>query len=330
MSFRDQYHDPAYGMLFHILEENPQVADFVKHAELDENKTETLPDGAFAWPARRLFPIDTAENTILSYLYREKCAAVPVEVDENLRKAADVYDIHKFLAHPKQQKTASVTSIDDADYLLTTIKRLRVKTAEDVQAAEKILLEQYPRLNLEDRTEGFINLVKKARDLGVTLQPETHRMAGMTVCTAKMAEDFIEARRCATKEPLFQRAYEKLASAFHRDDIHDRDTLITAVDALAQLDKKAGLTKHYDKLLPDPIRTIFNTTKLAEEDIDIAGRRISLNKLASLPSTFWQDLVGPEMVKEITTQGEIDRTKLAQILPTLPLDLKVVLKQQVH
>lgn len=328
MEIRDQYHDPAYGALFHILEENPQAADFVKHADLNDDSVSTLPDSAFAWPDRRLFPIDTPENTVLSSLYREKCAAVPIEVDESLRKAVDIYGVNHLVQ--RQKVAAAPPPIPDDEYLLPGLKRLRVKTAEDVKVAEKLLLEQYPRLNIEDRAEGFINLVKKARDMGVSLEPATHRMAGMTVCSTKMAMDFIEARRCATKDPLFQTAYTKLAGAFQRGEINDREELIAAADALAKLDKLAGLEKHYDRDLPDPIRTVFNTEKVAEENLDIAGRMIPLSKLAALPSSFWEDVVGPEMVKEITDKtGSVDSTKLGQVVPTLPLDLKLILRNQV-
>ena len=80
MDIRDQYHDPAYGLLYHTLRERPAVAEFVKHAELNPSEADTLPDSAFAWPEQRRFPINTAENTVLSWAYREKCAAVPVEV----------------------------------------------------------------------------------------------------------------------------------------------------------------------------------------------------------------------------------------------------------
>ena len=336
-TIRDQYHDPAYGTLYHLLQDRPVVAAFIKHAELDNDKAETLPDTAFAWPARRLFPIDTAENTVLSSLYREKVAAVPADVDELLKQAQEVYGVKPVLEaarlqaqQAQQVKTAAAQ--DDAVYLLPRLKRLRVKTAADVKVAEKLLLEQYPRLNLEDRAEGFINLVKIARDQNVTLEPETHRMAGMTVCTTKVAMDLIESRRMATKQPLFQQAYEKLANAIQqtgRAFIHDRDELVTLADTVAKIDKEAGLDQLYDKKIVDPIRTIFNTDKLAEEMVDLAGREVALSKLAALPSTFWEDVIGKDILKDVTTGGRIDGVKLGQVVPTLPLDLKLILKHQV-
>jgi len=337
MDIRDQYHDPAYGTLYHLLQARPTAAAFVKSAELDPARAADLPDTAFAWPARRLFPIDSAENTVLSSLYREKTAAVPAEVDAELARAQDIYNVREIVAQARQEaqaaeqvKTAAAETA--AVYLLPQHHRLRVKTAADVKVAEKLLIQQYDRLSMEDRAEGFTNLVKVARDLNVGLEPMTHRMAGMTVCTTKVAADLIEARRMATKEPLFQQAYVKLASAFRGkgEFIQDRDQLVAAADALARLDKEAGLDRLYDRKLPDAVQTIFNTTKLAEPMINLAGREVTLSKLAALPSTFWEDVVGKDLLRDITdSSGNIDHTKLGQVLHTLPLDLKLILKHQV-
>lgn len=330
MEIRDQYHDPSFTHLYHLLNEHPAARDFVKTASLRAEDGEGLPDTAFAWPSRRLFPVDTPENTVLSSLYREKCAAVPAEVDQALTKAQGIYGVKDLLERCKTAAAAPPPPAVDAsaDYLLPERSRLRVKTADHVKAAETLLLREYPKLNIADRATAFIGLVKKARDLNVSLKPETHRMAGMTVCTTKVAQDWIEARCAATKEPLFQTAYEKLASAFEGRGrfIQDRDELVAAADALARLDKQAGLDQHYDKRLPDPIRTVFNTDKLAEESIDMAGKPVALSKLAAMPKTWWDDVVGPDISSEFAEKtGE----ELRQVLDTLPLDLKIIIKNQV-
>jgi hypothetical protein len=327
MEIRDQYHDPSFTFLYHILNENPDARDYVKSASISAEDQEALPDTAFAWPSRRLFPIDTPENTVLSSLYREKCAAVPAEVDEALEKAQGIYGVKEMISQCKTAAASPPVTDTDDDYLLPEHHRLRVKTAEHVTAAEGLLHRDYTKLNIGDRATAFTNLVKKARDLGVTLKPETMRMAGMTVCTTKTAQDWIEARIAATKDPLFQSAYEKLANAFtgRGEIIHDRDELIAAADALARLDKQAGIDSHYDKRLPDPIRTVFNTDKVAEEMVDMAGRQVSLAKLAAMPKTWWADVVGEDIAPEF---AEKTGQELRDVLDTLPLDLKLIIKNQ--
>lgn len=327
MEIRDQYNDPSFTLLFHILNENPDARDFVKSASIRHEDEAELPDTAFAWPARRLFPIDTPENTVLSSLYREKCAAVPAEVDQALEKAQGIYGVKEMLERCKTAAVQPPVVDTKDDYLLPEHGRLRVKTAEHVPAAEELLHRDFTKLNIADRATAFTNLVKKARDMGVPLKPETHRMAGMTVCTTKTAQDWIEARIAATKDPLFQGAYEKLASAFvgRGEFIQDRDELIAVADTLAKLDKQAGIDSHYDKRLPDPIRTVFNTDKLAEDTVDMAGRQVSLAKLAAMPKTWWADVVGDDIAPEFAEKtGE----ELRQVLDTLPLDLKLIIKNQ--
>lgn len=327
MDIRDQYNDPSFTFLYHILNENPDAREFVKSASLRSEDEVALPDTAFAWPSQRRFPIDTAENTVLSSLYRKKCAAIPADVDAALEKAQGIYGVKELLQRCKEAAAPPPVTDTDEDYLLPEHHRLRVKTAEHVKAAEELLLRNYSRLNIADRAVAFTNLVKKARDFGVTLQPTTQRMAGMTVCTTKVAQDWIEARVAATKDPLFQTAYEKLASAFQGrgEFIQDRDELVAAADALARLDKQAGIDKHYDKRLPDPIRTVFNTEKLAEETVDMAGRAVSLSKLAAMPKTWWEDVVGRDIAPEFAEKtGE----ELRQVLSTLPLDLKLIIRNQ--
>jgi hypothetical protein len=44
--------------------------------------------------------------------------------------------------------------------------------------------------------------------------------------------------------------------------------------------------------------------------------------------TFWEDALGPDIVAEIAPNGQLDPEALAQILPTLPQDLKNTLTTQ--
>lgn len=332
---RDQFHDPAHAHLYALLEGQEEVKTFAKHAELDVAKAETLPAGAFAWPSKRMYPVNTPENTVLSVMYRDKSAsAVPPEVDAALSTACEIYGVNDLLSRARvvgaarhQEKIASVQ--DDAVWILPGLKRLRVKTASDLQQAETLLLKQYNKLALNDRVEGFVNLVKTARDLGVTLHPLTHRMAGMTVCTAEKTAELIEGRRCAVKDPLFKQAYSRLGGAFRERGgiIRDREELVKAASALATIDSNAGIAHQYGTTIPDPMLTVFSE-KQAEDVVNLDGSEIPLTTLLGLPVTFWEDLLGPEISAEIAPDGAVDPQKLQEVLPTLPLDLRIALKAQ--
>ena len=56
---------------------------------------------------------------------------------------------------------------------------------------------------------------------------------------------------------------------------------------------------------------------------------IDKNKLAALPLSFWEDLLGPDVAKEISPDGQtVDANILAQLLPTLPADTMAVAQRQ--
>lgn len=329
MAYIDQNNDPAHTHLFHLLKENPSVHAFVKTANLTDGKN--LPDSAFAWPEKRLFPVDSPESTALSSLYREKCASIPASVDSALQKAQELYGVKDLLERDKQfQKTASAeeaaVEASTTTYLLPEHKRLRVTDGESVKKAEALLLRDYKRLSIEDRATAFTNLVKAASVCGVTPHSKSMQMAGLYGCNVKEARDWIEARRIVA--PKYDNAYTKLASVFvqqGQDVIVDRDELLSAVDALTELDKVAGVTPFYDKKLPDPIRTVFNMSKRSEVTVHVAGRDIPISLLETKPLTWWEDIVGKDIAKDFENKtGE----ELRSLVKTLPLDLKLIVKNQ--
>jgi len=50
--------------------------------------------------------------------------------------------------------------------------------------------------------------------------------------------------------------------------------------------------------------------------------------LSSLPLTFWEDVLGPEIAQEIAPSGEVNLELLEQVLPTLPADIKATVQRQ--
>jgi hypothetical protein len=97
---------------------------------------------------------------------------------------------------------------------------------------------------------------------------------------------------------------------------------------ISDLDQRAGLTPYYGKKLPDPIQTVFNTDKLPRNFVKVGSALQNTALLQSLPLSFWEDTLGPDIAKEIAPTGTVDMTMLAQILPTLPADLKAALETQ--
>jgi hypothetical protein len=326
MNYVDQFNDPAYGVMVRQLTQMPGLKDFVKEASLDDlaRDSDQLPDSAFAWPEERRFPLHTDKHAALSYSYILAGKDVPTHVKEAAEQALDVYGVSLDL-FKTNEKVAST-----ANFLLPNDRLFPVNTAVQIKTAQAQFVNNLQKLNLERRVEAATNLVKVANEHGVVLDPIVQKTAGLTVCDERKLRSWLEARSEASKEPQIKLAYQTLANGCGTAELVDRDSLVKIAQTIAILDERAGLTKYYDRKLPDALQTVFNTEKTASACVDLCGKMVPITKLASLPASFWSDLGGAELANEIAPNGQVDASKLAAIVDTLPLDLKVVLKSQVR
>lgn len=323
----DQTNDPGFGTLMAVARRFPGLQEMAKTAELDESEFADLPTSAFAWESRRQFPIHNKAHTAISLGYRKVASAVPLEVDEKLKKAAAAYGIDTAVFdEPEEVKVAS------DEFFLLESGRFRVASKEDVEYAEKALLRKFAQLTPQERAEAFSNLGKVASHFEVPLQPSTQKLAGFTITSTRQLVDWVEARQAAAEnlKSGVASAYAKLASSYKGAPpfITDRPTQMKLASLINELDEQAGVGKYYGKSLPDPLQTVFNTEKLAADQIMIGSLMIDKSKLAALPLSFWQSLLGDDVAKEISTDGEPDIDKLAPLLPTLPQDLAIVAQRQ--
>ena len=301
----------------------PALEAFVKQAEVEQDDVSALPDTAFAWPAERKYPIHTPEHAALSYAYSKVASELPWEVRANLVKALEAYDVPETTFVEQEVKVAS----DENDFLLPEHRLFMVKTAAQCKRAQDDLVASISKLDLENRAVACANLVKKADELGVELRPEVLQLAGLVVSSTKFAMEWLEARanHLPESDTVHKLAYQTLANGLKKGpaEIADRKGLLKFASAIADLDAQTGLDRHYDRKLPDPLRTIFNTEKQASKSVDLGGTFISVAKLAQLPASFWEDLGGKELGDEIAPGGVVDQSKLATVVDTLPLDLKL-------
>ena len=330
MRIVDQFSDPAFGTLYRQVSRMPALESFVKEASVDAGEVTALPDSAFAWPEERKYPLHTPEHTALSYAYAKSASELPEAVMANIKVALSVYQIPESTFEELEVKVAS----SSGNYVLPEFKYLPINNAEQVKTAQVRLMSDLPKLDIERRAVAATNLVKQAEAYKVELSTDVMQLAGLVVSNTKTASDWIEARTSKLKpdQGHLKAAYEKLAEGVRRNpkEVGDRGGLLKVASALAELDEMAGMDKHYDRRIPDAIRTVFNTTKVAGASVDLGGTFVPLSKLASLPASFWQDLGGSELSNEIAPGGVVDASKLATVVDTLPLDLKMILKSQVR
>lgn len=338
MAIIDQFSDPAFANLFHAVERMPGVEAFTKTASVDASERDTLPDSAFAWPQERKFPLHTPEHAALSFAYTKLSSVIPDGVLSNLRTALDVYGIEAGVFEEKEKVASADKAPPSVDYVLPTFQYLPIKTAADCHSAQDRLAHDLPKLDMTHRATACANLVKLAQEHGVPLRPEFQQLAGLVVSSTKVAQDWIQARVVALDKlkvanaDLLKQAYQKLADGVGSlpPESADRKGLLKVASVVAELDERAGLDKFYDRKLPDAMRTVFNTTKLAGSSVDLNGTFVPVSKLAQLPASVWEDLGGSELANEIAPGGHVDVSKLATVVDTLPLDLKVQLQAYVR
>lgn len=323
----DQFNDPAYGTLYRQTQVMPGLGEFVKESSIsiDAREAEALPKTAFAWPQERRFPIHTADHAALSYAYAKTAGSLPLPVKEALENAIDLYEIDRSIYEIPREKEASEKT-DSSDFLLPDHRLFPARNAGELKIAQERLLGQLSRLDLESRATACGNLVKKAQEHGVGLHPEVLKLAGMVTSTTRSLRDWLEARASVADNPLYKTAYRKLSDGLREapPESKDRAGLLKLASTIGKLDREAGLERYYDRKLPDPLRTVFNTEKRASTAVDLDGTLVPLEALEALPPDFWASLVGDEMAQEL----EADPSALQAIVETLPLDLKIVLKSQ--
>lgn len=316
----DQLHDPSFKILALRIREFPEFEPLIKTATIDHEGIESLPNSAFAWQERRLFPLHTPEHASLSYLYAtEKNANIPDSVVTMLKGALTAYGV----SIPSMIKEASV-EIENLDlYILPELKRWKVTDAETVKLAEQALRENMGSLSVEECTAAAIKIANKAEEFDVTLDDSTERLAGLKVSDLDTVREWVETRaNVSTGEA--KEGYTKIAETLVNSEgvSSDRKSLVKLASAVHELDKRSGLNKN--RKIPSAIDTVFNMQKRAEESIDMNGVQVSLRKLAALPMSFYENCLGNDFVSELTSGGNLDTHKLAAVMPTLPLDMKKV------
>lgn len=317
----DQYNgDPLYAQLHVLTRERPLVREMLKSASFEKEAMENLPSTAFAWEDERRFPLHTREDAIASILYRSKLASVPAHVDAKLEKAASIYGLDDYVF---AVKIAQVGRTKVA-YALPEDERLPLSDAGQIKVAEHVLCRDYQRLPLEKRADAFSRLALAAKDQGIELSPLTMKMAGMTACSTKVLRDWLGARAAVTTGSV-QQAFDKLATDLTRTPtyLRARAELVKLAATIAQLDRMAGLEKHYDRNLPDPLQTVFNTEKTAMEMLDVAGLQVPAEQVMQLPPQIWEQVDMPELA-EVAQSG--DAMMFKQVFDTMPLDIKVALQ----
>lgn len=318
MTIYDQFHDPGYGRLQHLLDAHPGAAELLKEAEIEDTEPE-LPPGAYAWPERRMFPVHSKEHAALSHLYAKTAEEnVPEYVLEKLSQALEAYDVEVEAFSPVSTKAASTGESLFADGLYPVDSAIAVKTAE------ARLLPQVYKLDGAERIRIFAKLAQAAEIHGVKLSAESLRLACKSASNPERLAIHLEARAAATGDTQLAGKFAALAKAVRGapKELREEDTRRKLASFIQELDKKAGLERLYDRELEDPARTVSNTEKTAEMTCEIGGRDYSHADLARIPMDLYKHALGDDIAPAIGKGGRVDPKLAAEVLNTLPADMK--------
>lgn len=327
----DQTSDPGFSRLTVLVKQYPELRKVASASNLDTVEFEKLSNSQFAWAGVRRFPIHNKGHVALSYGYCKVAQEnIPPSVLVMLEKAAKFHGLNLATIFPEREKIAN----DTAYYLLPDKRRFRVTGANDIPAIERAYHEKYAQLTPDERASAGVRLVSVARQHNVTLYPSTHKLAGFTATDLNKAADWIEARGKASVKVgsvKFQGIYNSLAEGL-RDltsrVLVDRPEQVKLAATINTLDKEAGITAFYGHYLLDPLQTVFNTDKLAQELTKIGSVVYDKTSLEQVPIKFWEDVLGADITKEIAPNGEVDVDMLTAVLPTLPSDIKATVDKQ--
>lgn len=329
-TFKDVQDDKSLFTLVKKLNnfgENTQ--SLIKTASVDYDELSQLPDSAFAWPEMRKLAFHSKEHTALSLVYADG-ENIPSHARNTLEKAAAIYGIT--LDRKPVVKTASQTShvVNKDDYLLPEKRMCKVASAQDVISGIHFLSINKKELTPADVTHASEVLVKKAEDHSVQLPISFLQEAGRVYASLEKTAEWLEARVYATEDEKSKEAYTKLAAAVKENVTAKltKEELIKLASSILTLDTVAGITNMYDKSIPSARRTVFNTTKVAERTMVIAGKSYPLAAVSDVGLDTLKQVLGDDIAPEITDDdGNVSMDQLEDVLSALPADIQLNLSQ---
>jgi hypothetical protein len=263
-------------------------------------------------------------------VYATKQAAhVSEAVMARIDKALECYEVPWQDPRP----TTKEASDDTSHFLLPQHRALLVKEAAHVAPVSQALLQQRYKLTMPSMMQAATGLVKKAATMGLAqsaVPTDVYKYAGLTTCDVGVLADWVEARAVAAPTPELREDFHKVAihiaeNVPHDGIIRDRDDLIKIASILERLDNESNFAPRYGRTLLDPVETVFNMDKVAEQMVTLAGNKVSMQKLMALPETLFEEVLGGDVMKHASVGGQTDPAQFSAVIQTLPRDLQTIL-----
>jgi hypothetical protein len=172
----------------------------------------------------------------------------------------------------------------------------KVATAGSTSAFDYVseAVEKWDDLDPYDRHSVAMDLVKVASEVGATVPDHVHQYSGteLNPMFAKIAE----ARREFSADPEIQAGYRRLSKMAAVMDPED------VVETLYLLDEQAALNHRYGSRIPDPVLSVYGTTKEAEYSWALGGDYVSGSILKRYAGSTRSNAL-----EDVFTEGTKDR-----------------------
>lgn len=316
------------------------MPEYVKSAQvLTADEAEQIPANAFADSFNRKFAVDSKANCWCSalYFYGHQCNNLPTskQAEQRLLNSARIWGISSDVEQIKrsfEQQTIPVSYAISFDYKGAKVERCPDHTKEAATASAEWLYSNRFKFPTNIQKQAAARLLTKADSMKLSANAlaymdrlaNSDSYANMNCKIAMAITDrlnSIPTYRWAELEDELLKTANSLNSAPY-DICHNTDLFLGALEAV---DVKHGLNTKWGSQLQHPVDVCYrvNMTKaaaVADATVHLTtGTPIDLSKISDHQLEKGLKIAGDDFLSYCQTDGlNVDRSKAAEILPTLP------------
>lgn len=341
----------ANATFLYSLQQLVPLPDFVKRSQVENlDGDDTLPPPAFADAARRDYACHTAAATWLSAArFHENRATLPTHKQAHLQERIRQGAAYHGIAEAVEQLWKNLTDLrkqaeaelPDRDFALvvrdengrTVERRYRLASPADIKQAAQYLRQYGKEFRYDERRTMAERVLAKAAEanLDAETQEFLERTAGFGTCASTTIIEQIQQRR----DLLARRGdagdtVQKLAALADGVRRYPRtarqpDNLRKLASVLDTIDSTLNLK------LPPVEDTVFLLThsklaSLRHERVETAtGNVYAVDALERIPVDHIRTMMGEDIAAALSTGNVLDRWKLAEELPALPVPESAIL-----
>lgn len=341
----DMLHDTSWRQYMTIAATYKLPEYVLAYEPMTKDAAATMDDALFADVVYKRFPIDTPASTWLSAAYfNENRKDIPSDlatvVEDNIKMAASLYGIDQDVKNVLEYQ-ASSPEIPDSYYGYVDKAGHKHYPMFDSLGVEKAG-EHYAKHRFtyapEIRKQISSAIVKRANETDVAVPHAVFRDAGVGATNMEDLSDNLLYRaqvlmdkdaELATVIANMSKALNAATPAEVSEQLDKVATIIEAADRIYGLDKVYG--REY--LAPQDFiysMDIKQASAFVKDAISLNRHVFSLDKLATLDPDIFKTALGADLFSSIVDEkGTLSKTKMAEVLPTLPRPDKIMLEEHI-